>query len=549
MALGKNLSTGRFDAAQDSVMKVIRKPRFVDNAVRHGEYTKTAAGFVVNAPTQSDFMPTTEKRYRLIEEEDTIRLLHNPSDNVRYEGALFLDGDKVTTASTLPALVVGAENNDQALVVSQIQDATKGTRFRLENLKGRNLKSIGFTDKTIHFAQKVGVGLRTSDLAHRVAKANTSGINGVRARTPSLTFLAQDFLGVEAYTALRFLSKHDGYSPKADRFGNVCYFPQNHIEREHFVGENRVLGGSIEEASESTPNRVVVRGKSRANNQDNAVQVNDFGRQQNGITEVPGGIHAPTAVTKASAKAIGQRMLKMAKNSTGSRRLVDVTAASHMHPGDMVSYQTRTDNERYIVLGSRINLNDKTSELHVNSVDVTLEDVLQRFQEIDVSGSTDANDERNRQFAVEEFSTSFGFKVRVSWQLSERADMNRGVGYTIGLPRRNTINGARQLQGTGVLINNGGGYAVGTTSYTVDGTSASSAFVTDNQAVYTANGNKLGHIHLASVGSTTVVIKSASVHKVANNDELFLLSDSAEALNNHLKIGAVHSYFLKNRRG
>ena len=549
MALGKNLSTGRFDATQDSVMKVIRKPRFVDNAVRHGEYTKTAAGFVVNAPTQSDFMPTTEKRYKLIEEEDTIRLLHSPSNGVRYEGALFLDGDKVTTASTLPALVVGAENNDQALVVSQIQDATKGTRFRLENLKGRNLKSIGFTDKTIHFSQKVGVGLRTSDLAHRVAKANTSGINGVRARTPSLTFLAQDFLGVEAYTALRFLSKHDGYSPKADRFGNVCYFPQNHIEREHFVGENRVLGGSIEEASESTPNRVVVRGKSRANNQDNAVQVNDFGRQQNGITEVPGGIHAPTAVTKASAKAIGQRMLKMAKNSTGSRRLVDVTAASHMHPGDMVSYQTRTDNERYIVLGSRINLNDKTSELHVNSVDVTLEDVLQRFQEIDVSGSTDANDERNRQFAVEEFSTSFGFKVRVSWQLSERADMNRGVGYTIGLPRRNTINGARQLQGTGVLINNGGGYAVGTTSYTVDGTSASSVFVTDNQAVYTANGNKLGHIHLASVGSTTVVIKSASVHKVANNDELFLLSDSAEALNNHLKIGAVHSYFLKNRRG
>jgi hypothetical protein len=292
-----------------------------------------------------------------------------------------------------------------------------------------------------------------------------------------------------------------------------------------------------------------VRGKARANNQNNAVQVDDFGRQQNGINEVPGGIHAPTAVTKASAKTIGRRMLKMAKNATGSRRLVDVTAASHMHPGDMVSYQTRTDNERYIVLGSRINLNDKTSELHVNSVDVTLEDVLQRFQEIDVSGNTDASEERNRQFAVEEFSTSFGFKVRVSWQLSEREDMNRGVGYTIGLARRNTINGSQQLQGTGVLINNGGGYAIGTTSFTVDGTSASSAFATDNQAVYTANGNKLGHIHLASVGATTVVIKSASVHKVANNDELFLLSDSAEALNNHLKIGAVHSYFLGNRRG
>ena len=80
MALGKNLSTGRFDADQNSVMKVIRKPRFVDNAVRHGEYTKTSAGFVVNSPTQSDFVPTTEKRYKLIEEEDTIRLLHNPTE-------------------------------------------------------------------------------------------------------------------------------------------------------------------------------------------------------------------------------------------------------------------------------------------------------------------------------------------------------------------------------------------------------------------------------------------------------------------------------------
>lgn len=549
MAIGKNLSTGRSDAAQDSVMKAIRKPRFVDNAVRHGEYTKTAAGFVVNAPTQSDFMPTTEKRYKLIEEGDTIRLLHNPTENVRYEGALFLDGDKVTTTSTLPALVVGAENNDQALVVSQIQDATKGTRFRLENLKGRNLKSIGFTDKTIHFAQKVGVGLRTSDLAHRVAKANTSSINGVRARTPSLTFLAQDFLGVEAYSALRYLSKHDGYSPKADRFGNICYFPQNHIEREYFVGESRVLGGSEEEANDSTPNRVVVRGKVRANNEANVVQVNDFGRQENGINELPGGIHAPTAITKTSAKTIGRRMLKMAKNASGSRRLKEVTSANHMHPGDLVSYQTRTDNERYIVLGTRINLTDRTNELHVNSVDVTLEDVLQKFQEIDVSGSIEANEERNRQFAVEEFHTSFGFKVKVTWQLSERVDMNRGVGYTIGMNSRNTINGSQRLSSTGVLVNNSGGYAIGTTSFTVDGTNATSAFTTDNQAVYTTNGNKLGHIHLASVGANTVVIKSDSVHKVNDNEELFLILDTAEALNSHLKIGSVHSYYLSNRRG
>jgi hypothetical protein len=551
MAVGKNLATGRFDADQDAVMKVVRKPRFVDNAVRHGEYTRIKAGFAVNKPTGSDFVPTTERRYRLIEEEDTVRLLHNPTDSIRYEGALFYDTDKVTTTSTLPALLVGGEDERQALVVSQIQTATKGTRYRVENLKGRSLKEIGFTDKTIRFAQKIGVGLRTSDLAARVSKANQSSINGFKSRKPSGTFLAQDFYGVEAFTALRFLSKHDGYSPRGDRFGNVCYFPQNQVEREYYVTENRVLGGTLDDNTDSAPNRVVVRGKARANNHNNVVQVDDFGRQESGVLEVPGGIHAPTALTKSSAKAIGQRMLKMAKNATGSKTLVDVVAATHMHPGDMVSYQTRVDNERFIVLGSKLDLNERKTNLLVNSVDVSLEDVLQRFQEIDVSGSIEANEERNRQFAVEEFSTSFGFKFKVSWQISERVDMNRGVGYTVGMNKRNAINGSLRLQSTGVLINNSGGYAIGTSSFTTDGTAANSAFVTDNQAVYTANGNKLGHINLSSVGATTVAIKSASVHPVENNEELFVLSTAsfAEALNNHLKIGTIHSRYLSNRRG
>jgi hypothetical protein len=107
-------------------MKVVRKPRFVDNAVRHGEYTRIKAGFAVNKPTGSDFVPTTERRYRLIEEEDTVRLLHNPTDSIRYEGALFYDTDKVTTASALPALLVGGEDERQALVVSPL---TQGDRL------------------------------------------------------------------------------------------------------------------------------------------------------------------------------------------------------------------------------------------------------------------------------------------------------------------------------------------------------------------------------------------------------------------------------------
>ena len=62
MALGKNIATGRSDAAQNAVMKKVRKPRFVDNAVKHGEYTKLRAGFAVNKPTSSASAYTFNKK-------------------------------------------------------------------------------------------------------------------------------------------------------------------------------------------------------------------------------------------------------------------------------------------------------------------------------------------------------------------------------------------------------------------------------------------------------------------------------------------------------
>jgi len=79
---------------------------------------------------------------------------------------------------------------------------------------------------------------------------------------------------------------------------------------------------------------------------------------------------------------------------------------------------------------------------------------------------------------------------------------------------------------------------------------ATSIFTTDNQAVYTKNGNKLGHIHAASIGTNTVVIKSRSVHPVSDDDELYTLPETLpEARNNHLKVGLVQTKYLRNRRG
>ena len=508
MALGKNLSTGRADAAQDTIMKKIRKPRFVDNAVRHAQYTKVKAGFAADKPTKTDFIPTPERRYKLIEEEDTIRLLHNPTDSMTYEGSLFYDGDKARAkftstvapsepptypATVLPPLVVGSEHNNQALVLSEVQNATKGNRYRLENLKGSKLSDIGFTDKTIRFVQKVGVGLRTSDLAIKLGNSSKSSLSGIKVKRHSGTFVARDFYGIDSITALRYLAKHDFYSPRSDRFGNLIYSPQTQIEREHLLTENRVSGGTSENNNSALPNRVVVRGKSRANNDKNVVQIDDFGPQENSVNELPGGITAPTALTKASARRIGQNMLRMAKKATDSKILKDVLEGTHIQPGDLVSYHSRTSDDKKIVLSGNYDLINRKSDLHINSVDGTLEDVLQKFQEVDISNTADDDFDRNRQFSVEEFSTSFGFKVKVSWEIAERVDNNRGVGFNLGQPNRDIIHGTLKLQSTGVFINNGGGHAVGTYLFTVDGNSATSTF-SNNQPIYTGSGNKLGHV-------------------------------------------------------
>ena len=561
MALGKNLATGRADAAQNAIMKAVRKPKFVDNGVRHGEYTKQQSGFLVKAPTSSDFMPTHDRKYSLIEEEDTIRLLHNTSDGHRYTGDIFVNEEKVSkvTDATLPPLIIGADNPDQALVPASIEASNKGSRYRLGNLKGSELKQIGFTDKRVRIGQKANVGLRTTDLVGRLAKASTNSLNGLSIKNPSGTFVAQDFYGVDGVSAMRFLAKHDGYNVSTDQFGNLHYSHQQKHGREHIVTQTMVSEGSIESEGKSTLNRVVVRGKVRANNDQNVVQVDDFGPQKDTVNEIPGGIYAPTAVTKASAKAIGRRLLSMAKKAEGNEKLKGTLMSSRVQPGDVISYETITDSERKIVLSTRHYLTQRKSDIDINSVDGSIEDILQRFQEVDISSSTRDNEERNRQFSQEEFATAFGFKVKISWRVETRDVKDPTAGIVIGVPNRNTVHGRMHLKSTGILINNGGGYAIGTTNFTTDGTNADSIFTSGptgvialgraDAFVYKANGNLLGKVSSAS--ATSVVIATASPHAVDNNEELFQISTDSlpESANDHLKIKMNKGTFSNRRRG
>ena len=562
MAVGKNLATGRADATQNVIMKAVRKPKFVDNAVRHAEYTKQQSGFLVKAPTSSDFMPTHDRTYSLIEEEDTIRLVHTVSKGHRYTGNVFVNDEKLdkTFQSTLPPLIIGANNPEQLLAPASIEtttvDATDGSKIRLGNLKGLELKQIGFTDKKVRIGQKANVGLRTTDLVSRLAKGSTNSLNGLTIKNPSGTFVAQDFYGTDGVSAMRFLAKHDGYKVSTDQFGNLHYSHQQKHTREHIITQTMVSEGSIETEGESTLNRVIVRGKPRANNDQNVVQVDDFGPQKDTVNEISGGIHVPTAITKASAKAIGRRVLAMTKKAKGNEKLMGTLMSSRVQPGDIISYETITDSDRKIVLSTRHYLTQKKSDININSVDGSIEDILQRFQEVDIGSSTRDNEERNRQFNQEEFATAFDYKFKITWRVETREVKDPTTGIVIGIPNRNTVHGRMHLKSTGILINNGSGHAIGTTTFTTDGTNANSIFTSGvisaggaDAFVYKANGNLLGKV--SSATNTSVVIATASPHAVEDDEELFQISiDSLpESANSHLKIKMNKGTFSSRRRG
>ena len=544
MALGKNLSTGRSNAAQNTIMKKVRKPRFVDNAVRHAVYTKVQTGFSVTTPNSADFIPTSEKTYSLTEEEDTIKLLHTTSEGHQYTGAIFAQGDKVTTSSDLPPLVVGSTETSQSLSLSSIETSNKGTRYRVENLKGKSLADIGFTDKSVRITQKINVGLRTSDLAIRLSGSSRGSVNGMFVKEPSSRFLAQDFYGINSATAFKYLTKHDSYTIRDDEFGSLHYMPQQRHSGYHLINHNMILGGTSINDSKDVYNRITVKGKSRANNDNNVVQIDDLGSQITGIKELPGGLSLPTAVTKSSARNAGRQLLSMIKRASGRETLKDVIHSRNVHPGHAVSYfsnEVGVGKEQKLVLYTNHDVINGLSEITVNSIEGSVEDVIEKFREVDIANDFENSSERNRQFESIEFSTFAGFKIKSTWQISVKVDMNNNKGIRVGNESRSPIRARRSLTptgvfvnngsgytgyapngsltvATGVLVNNGGGYTANTTSaMTVDTVDARTKFAVGH-LLYDDAGVNLGEI--TAVAATSITVGGGTSTAISENENL-----------------------------
>ena len=441
MAVSKNTNTGRSDAAQPTVMKRIRKPKFVDNAVRHGIYAQTASKRSVAKPKQSDFEPAHQRTYTLKEQDDSVDLVHTQTEQHRYTGAVFHGGGKLEDNSSKPAMLVNSDNNEQRLTVDKVSSVAKGSRLTVPNLKGRSLQSIGFDGQQVHIAQPVGVGMRSSDLAARIGDSQSTSLNSVNVsrKRGSTTFVAKDFNGIDGISAMRFLARHDGHRLVTDRFGNLFYQHQLQTNRHHYLSNTAVTGGKTESETKHLPNRVTVKGRQRSLNDLNIITVDDFGGQEIGVIEVPGGINAPTAVSQASARSIGRKFLAAAGRAKGSTTLHQVVRSTTVQPGDSVRYQTQTDNDTYNVLRATHHLVKRMTDIQVTSMDGDIADLLQRFQQSDMIALSEAAAEKSRQIETIEFGSSARYQIKANWSVTASRYNQRGI--VIGHADRGVIGG------------------------------------------------------------------------------------------------------------
>ena len=131
MADAYNRTTGRFSEAQSIVMKRVRKPSFVDNAVRHAMHVSSATKRVAASPVRTDFESSTDKTHTLSEEIYTIRIEHTLIGWEQIQGGVFHGDDQFDASSTVPSLFVNVDDSKQRLAPHSIETQRMAHAFAL----------------------------------------------------------------------------------------------------------------------------------------------------------------------------------------------------------------------------------------------------------------------------------------------------------------------------------------------------------------------------------------------------------------------------------
>jgi len=432
---------GRLDNVQDTVKSSVEMPTFVDNAVLHAEYTRTqdvtsGRKQTLKPPTQSDFQMTHDRRYRFVEEQSAIRLTHADKDGIDSEGQVYFDGNKLTTGGQTPLLIYSEIDSQQRLRSQSIESATQGSRLVLQNMQGRTFTDIEFpTDGGVRLGQKVGVGFRTTDLVQQLFVDKLHGLNSVsvghtfagpRAGTVSSykgadlarhssTFLSQNFRGVRIPTALRYIARHDDYALFHDRFGNFLYTPRVFAHTDRIVGQTKGMGESESDPITDVANRLMVTGKTQANNDHNVIVVDDAELQKRHGHIKQEEVVDPTATTEQAARRSANQLLRANRKAQGAFRSKSHMKSWDLNAGEIVEYQNPIDKqvERVAILEAYHDLSGNKSDFQFASYQQGLEGVLTAFGEGQEIEADEMQPDRGLQVVSKEVSGIGRMRINV----------------------------------------------------------------------------------------------------------------------------------------
>lgn len=405
---------GRFDSSLDTMATKLRAPVFVDNALHYAKVESSSEGSKVTIENNNaeNYDLATEKAYSLVESESTAYLTHRETDGHTLKNAIY--GSKGKNAST--PLLYGAVNNGKRLLGKTTTSTDEGLRIELRNMKSKTLRDIGFDEDAVRFGQTVDVGFRTTDLAMRLGDSITGSITSVSIGNPlntvnssqrrqhSNVFLAANFNGVNLITSLRYLSKHDNSIPVFNRFGSLLHVPMSYFSSLRVLDANIRLGNKDSIPVEDSQNRVSVRGRRIAMNEELLVTMDDRSRQQgrfdNDVIENITPVFDASITSMQQARRVARKMLKANNAMQGRIETNGHPFAFDLRPGDVVMY----DGQKHVIIEATHKMARSVSDFVFTSVKSGIDGILQGIFETGITESAVRNPETTQQIKEENFS-------------------------------------------------------------------------------------------------------------------------------------------------
>mgnify|MGYP003110477883 CR=1 FL=1 len=361
-------AVGRSDAIQNEISSVIRAPVLVDNVVLHAEYERTRDNITgqtlsITAPPRDEFQYTHDRTYQLIEQEDSIVLTHPTRPGVKYNSAVYFNGNKLQDSIDVsPLIMFGTEDTSARLVPNDTisPSLTYGTELTIPNLRGQTLSDVDFEEKHVRLGQTVGVGFRTTDAVQQLFKGAfhslnsfdvglsftgpRAGINtkyaGADIARHSTRFVAQDFYGIGLIKAMKYIGRYDNHTTFLDRFGNLLYAPNIFSITDRTMGDSKGVSTVKHKPIMKLANRVVAEGRMRASNDANIVAVDDLELQKQHGSVKTSIVFNPLARTPTQSRRAAAEGLRINKKAQSVLISEDHIDSWDIDPGDVVAYKS-----------------------------------------------------------------------------------------------------------------------------------------------------------------------------------------------------------------